>query len=62
MFWYKTGCTETNIYIAEEYLGKPVVRIKAGAFQNNHKIVSVYLPNSIINEIQEQAFNNMSEL
>jgi hypothetical protein len=31
-------CTETNIYIAQEYLGKPVVRIKAGAFQNKHNI------------------------
>lgn len=57
----KAECTETNIYIAEEYLGKPVVRIKAGAFQNKHNIVSVYLPNSI-NEIQSQAFSNMSEL
>ena len=54
-------CTETNIYVAQEYLGKPVVRIKKNAFQNNHKIVSVYLPNSI-NEIQEGSFNNMSEL
>ena len=55
------SCTQTNIEIPSLYNGVPVTTIKSSAFNQNAKLISIILPDTIT-EIQDFAFTKIDTL
>ena len=55
------SCTDENLVIPETYNGKPVVQIGPAAFENNTRIKTVIVSNTVTS-IRYDAFSNCSSL